>query len=103
MKPELQTPKDTTVYITPTLGQRVVVLGQRRSMSLLESCTNIAIGYGIALATQAIVFPIFGLEATTADHFGIAAIFTVVSLARSYLLRRLFNYWHISAARSKAQ
>jgi hypothetical protein len=60
-------------------------------MSAIESVTNVAIGYGIAVATQAAVFPLFGIHATATDHLAIGAIFTVVSLVRSYALRRWFN------------
>jgi hypothetical protein len=64
---------------------------QSRTMSAVESVANVAIGYGVAVATQAAVFPLFGIHASAADHFAIGAIFTLVSLARSYLLRRFFN------------
>lgn len=66
-------------------------MSQTRTMSAVESVANVAVGYGIAVATQAAVFPLFGIHATAADHLAIGAIFTVVSLARSYLLRRIFN------------
>lgn len=64
---------------------------QSRTMSAVESVANVTIGYGVAVATQAAVFPLFGIHATAADHLAIGAIFTVVSLVRSYLLRRVFN------------
>jgi hypothetical protein len=60
-------------------------------MSAVESVANVAIGYGVAVATQAAVFPLFGIYASVGDHLAIGALFTLVSLARSYLLRRLFN------------
>lgn len=66
-------------------------MSQSRTMSAIESVANVAVGYGIAVAAQAAVFPLFGIHATAADHLAIGAIFTVVSLARSYLLRRIFN------------
>ena len=66
-------------------------MSQTRRMSLLESCTNIAIGYLVALASQLIVFPLFGVKADLAQNLGIGLVFTVVSLGRSYLLRRWFN------------
>lgn len=66
-------------------------MSQSRTMSAIESVANVAVGYGVAVATQAAVFPLFGIHATAADHLAIGAIFTVVSLARSYLLRRIFN------------
>lgn len=40
---------------------------------------------------QAAVFPLFGLRATASQHLAIGAIFTAVSLVRSYALRRVFN------------
>lgn len=67
---------------------------QSRRMSALESVANIAIGYGVAVATQVAVFPLFGLRASVRDNLGIGAIFTAVSLVRSYCLRRAFNSLH---------
>lgn len=66
-------------------------MSQSRRWSLIESCANVAVGYGVALATQLAVFPLFGIHIPLAADLAIGAIFTVVSLARSYLLRRLFN------------
>ncbi len=64
---------------------------QTRLMSLVESVANIVVGYGVAVITQLLVFPLFGLAASLADNLVIGLIFTTVSLARSYALRRLFN------------
>lgn len=64
---------------------------QTRTMSAVESVANVAVGYGIAVATQVVVFPLFGLHASLVDNLAIGAVFTVVSLVRSYLLRRIFN------------
>lgn len=64
---------------------------QSKRMSFVESCTNIAIGYGVSVITNAVVLPLFGLHPSTADNFLIGAVFTVVSLIRSYALRRVFN------------
>jgi len=60
-------------------------------MSLAESLTNVAVGYGIAVATQIAVFPLFGLEVRLSDNLAMGAIFTGVSILRSYSLRRLFE------------
>lgn len=65
--------------------------GQSRRASLVEACANVAVGYGVAVATQIVVFPLFGLQASLAQNAAIGAVFTVVSLLRSYALRRLFN------------
>ena len=60
-------------------------------MSAVEAVANVAVGYGVAVATQLAVFPLFGLAVALGDNLAIGAIFTAVSLARSYALRRLFN------------
>ena len=64
---------------------------QSRLMSLVEAMANVAVGYGVAVVTQMLVFPLFGLETTLQANLAIGLIFTVVSLVRSYLLRRAFE------------
>ncbi|MFZ5708099.1 MAG: DUF7220 family protein [Pseudomonadota bacterium] len=66
---------------------------QSRVMSLVESVANVMVGYGVAVATQILIFPIFGLHTTLAQNLKIGAVFTVVSIGRSYALRRLFERW----------
>jgi hypothetical protein len=68
---------------------------QSRLMSLVESIANVAVGYGLALATQVVVFPLFGIAASLSEHLAIGAAFTGVSILRSYALRRLFEAWRI--------
>ncbi len=67
---------------------------QTRTQSLIESAINVAIGYGVALAAQLAVFPMFGILIQMRDNLLIGAIFTVVSIARSYAVRRMFNRFH---------
>ena len=64
---------------------------QSHLMSLAESTANVAAGYGIAVLTQVLVFPLFGLNVSLSKNLGIGAVFTVISLVRSYVLRRIFN------------
>ena len=64
---------------------------QSRLMSLVESIANVIVGYGVAVATQILIFPVFGLHTTLAQNLKMGAVFTVVSIVRSYLLRRLFE------------
>ena len=64
---------------------------QSRSMSLVESIANVIVGYGVAVTTQILVFPWFGLPARIGDALAIGVIFTLVSIARSYCLRRVFE------------
>jgi hypothetical protein len=60
-------------------------------MSLVESVANVIVGYGVAVVTQILIFPVFGLHTTLAQNLKMGAVFTVVSIARSYVLRRLFE------------
>ena len=64
---------------------------QSKLMSLAEALLNVAIGYIIAVATQLLVFPIFGLNVSLSNNLLIGAFFTVVSIARSFAVRRLFE------------
>ena len=64
---------------------------QTRTMSAVESAANVMAGYCIAVATQLAVFPLFGIQIPLADNLAIGAVFTAISLARSYALRRWFN------------
>ena len=60
-------------------------------MSLVEAVTNVAVGYAIAVLAQMLVFPLFGLTVVFVDHLLIGAAFTVISIARAFALRRLFE------------
>ena len=60
-------------------------------MSAAESVANVVIGYGIALATQVVVFDALQISVSLEQNLWIGVVFTVVSLVRSYLLRRFFN------------
>ena len=64
---------------------------QSRLMSLVESVANVIVGYGVAVMTQILIFPIFGLHTTLAQNLKMGAIFTIVSIARSFALRRVFE------------
>lgn len=64
---------------------------QSRTMSLVEAVANIVVGYSVAVVTQILIFPVFGLSASVSDALAIGAIFTLVSILRTYLLRRIFE------------
>ena len=64
---------------------------QSRAMSFVEAATNVVVGYVLAIVTQIVVFPWFGMEAALGEHLAIGLAFVGVSLARGYLLRRLFE------------
>ena len=64
---------------------------QSRAMSLVESVANVVVGYGIAVAAQMLLFPVFGLHITMAQNLKLAAAFTIISICRSFALRRIFE------------
>lgn len=75
---------------------------QSRLMSLVESIANIIIGYGVAVITQILIFPIFGLHTTLAQNLQMGAVFTVASIARSFALRRLFEAVRVASNQSRS-
>ena len=64
---------------------------QSRVDSAMEAVTNTAIGFALSLITWAIVAHAFGIPMTWGTNLQITAIFTAVSIARQYVLRRAFN------------
>lgn len=67
-------------------------MGQTRWSSFMESCLNIAVGFGVALVSQLVIFPMYGIHVPLSVDIYITLWFTLISLVRSYCLRRWFNY-----------
>lgn len=66
---------------------------QSRRLSLIEAVTNVVLGYALAVVTQIVVFPLFGLQVSLGDNLAIGGAFVAISLLRSYALRRAFARW----------
>lgn len=64
---------------------------QTKTHSMIESITNVLVGYLIAVISQIIIFPVFGLNVSLKNNLIIGLWFTIISLIRSYILRRIFN------------
>lgn len=64
---------------------------QSRTMSMIEALANVTVGYGVAVLTQIAVFSLFGLTVTLSQNLMMGGLFTLVSLIRSYALRRVFE------------
>ena len=71
---------------------------QSRLMSLVESLANVLVGYSVAVATQMLVFPLFGIAVSITENLLIGSIFTAVSIVRSYALRRGFEALRVRQA-----
>jgi hypothetical protein len=64
---------------------------QSRLMSLVEAVANVAVGLILAVAVQIVVFPMLELQASLGQNLALALVFTGVSLARSFVFRRVFE------------
>lgn len=64
---------------------------QTRTQSVIESVINVLIGYVVAVVSQMVIFPVFGIQVGLVDNLLIGCYFTIVSLVRSYFVRRFFN------------
>jgi hypothetical protein len=76
---------------------------QTRLGSLIESLLNIVIGYVVALLSQLVIFPLFDIHVPLSTNLWIGAWFTLISLVRSYIIRRWFNARLHSAAQAMAR
>jgi len=68
---------------------------QSRAMSLVEAVANVVVGYSVAVITQILIFPWFGLHTTLVQNLKMGAVFTIVSICRSFTLRRLFEGFRV--------
>jgi len=67
-------------------------MSQSRLGSLAETTINMLVGFWLSVAVQMVVFPMFGYDLPLHSNMAIVAIFTIVSMIRSYVLRRIFNW-----------
>jgi len=71
-------------------------ISQSRTLSAIESLVDVGIGFVIAIVTTLYALPLFGFHPSLTQSFGITLIFTVISVIRKYIVRRLFNWLHVS-------
>ena len=70
--------------------------GQPKHWSFYEACINTAVGFGINLAVQIILYPQLGFHPSMGTQLFISTLFTVISVGRGYLMRRVFNWIHVT-------
>lgn len=66
-------------------------MNQTRLGSLFESLINVFIGFWINFAANLLVLPLVGFNITIGENFFIGFLYTLISVARSYVIRRWFN------------
>jgi hypothetical protein len=60
-------------------------------MSMVETITNVAIGLIVSFLSQVVIFKYYDIHISLAQNLELTLYFTVVSIIRSYVLRRFFN------------
>lgn len=66
-------------------------MSQSRLGSFIEAWINVFIGFTINFIANLIIFPIFGWQISVMENLGLGLIYTLISVARSYAIRRWFN------------
>ncbi|WP_243032886.1 DUF7220 family protein [Vibrio cincinnatiensis] len=64
---------------------------QSKKHSFIESVTNVLVGYWVSVLSQLLIFPLFGVHLRIEENLLISFYFTLISIVRSYSIRRLFN------------
>lgn len=64
---------------------------QTRLGSLIEAIINVVIGFGINFTANMFIFPLFGFHITPGANLLMGFIYTVISVVRSFAVRRWFN------------
>ena len=64
---------------------------QSKRESMIETLTNVGIGWFISFIANMLVLPLFGYNINLTDGVLISIIFTVISIIRGYVVRRWFN------------
>lgn len=67
------------------------MMNQSRLGSLIEAVFNTMIGLAVSMVANALVFPLFGFHPTLGENVAISVIYTLISIVRSYCVRRFFN------------
>ena len=67
-------------------------MSQSRIASFIESWANVIVGGPINYVLNIIVLGAFGFTLSWGRAFWISVVFTVVSIVRSFALRRFFNW-----------
>jgi hypothetical protein len=65
---------------------------QRRRHSFVEACVNTATGMVVSYAASFVVYPVFDMGGDPHRYAAVTAIFTALSIARTYAVRRAANW-----------
>lgn len=66
-------------------------MSQSKVSSFIEALMNVAIGFGINYIANLLIFPLFDMHISLIDNLWMGMIYTIISIVRSYVIRRWFN------------
>jgi hypothetical protein len=78
-------------------------MNQTRLGSFIEAWINVAIGFAINFCANLLILPLIGFHISVSQNLFIGVLYTVISVARSYAIRRWFNAQLHAAAQNLAQ
>lgn len=58
---------------------------------MIEVATNILIGLVVSFISQIVIFKLYNIHISVVQNVEITIWFTIISIVRSYLVRRWFN------------
>jgi hypothetical protein len=69
-------------------------MSQTKTQSAIEAVMNVVVGFLINFTANMTLFPLFGWSISVEQNIGLGIIYTLISLIRSYCLRRFYNWKH---------
>lgn len=68
-------------------------MSQPRAVSMIETCTNVGIGFLVSLAFWTwFIVPFYALPMDAGQNLEIVAWFTALAIVRGYVVRRCYNW-----------
>lgn len=64
---------------------------QSRLSSFIEAWFNVAIGFAINFIANLTILPLIGFHISVSQNLFIGVLYTLISVIRSYTIRRWFN------------
>lgn len=65
---------------------------QSKTQSAVEVIASTALAFAVSLFAASIIYPLYGMPVTISTNLQVTLWFTVISIVRSYLSRRFFNW-----------
>lgn len=70
-------------------------MSQTRLSSFLEACGNVSLGWALSVVMgHFVIYPLFDIDISIATNMGATSAFTVLSVIKTYGVRRFVNWHH---------